>query len=168
MKISLIAVAAIFAAFLLRPGGTPPQGESPDETCALTCGGVELTEEEWREKLSPEAFRILREHGTERPFTGKYWNHTGDGTFHCAGCETALFSSSHKFDSGTGWPSFTRAIDPVAVGTQIDRSHGMVRTEVHCATCKGHLGHIFQDGPPPERTRYCINSVAIAFREQDP
>lgn len=167
MKILLVAILAVFGFVLITSEMNGVTAEETAVVCTETCGGLTLTEEEWRERLSPEAFRILREHGTERPFTGKYWNHKGTGVFACVGCETPLFSSENKFDSGTGWPSFTKAVSDEVVGTRVDRSHGMVRTEVHCATCKGHLGHIFRDGPPPTRLRYCINSVAIVFQERD-
>lgn len=165
MKTSVFAICVLMIMLLHWTGniGAAREVEAGD-ACEATCGGVAFTEEEWRERLSPEAFRILRAHGTERAFTGKYWNHNEEGMYACVGCETVLFSSEHKFDSGTGWPSFTQAVKPSVVGTRVDRSHGMVRTEVHCATCKGHLGHVFRDGPPPGRLRYCINSIALRFQ----
>lgn len=121
-----------------------------------------LTNEAWRERLSPEQYRILRDHGTERAGTSALNAEKRDGRFRCAGCGTDLFRSDDKFESGSGWPSFTRPVGG-AVEEQTDRSHGMTRTEVHCARCQGHLGHVFPDGPGPEGLRYCINGGALAF-----
>jgi len=123
---------------------------------------VQKTEEEWRAILSPEAYRVLRCHGTERAGTSPLNREKRAGVYACAGCGAPLFTSEAKFDSGTGWPSFFRPIEG-AVGTREDRSFFMRRTEVHCATCGGHLGHVFPDGPPPTGLRYCINGVALVF-----
>jgi peptide-methionine (R)-S-oxide reductase len=127
---------------------------------------VEKTEAEWRAQLSPEAFRVLRQHGTERAGTSPLNLEKRAGTFLCAGCGTPLFTSDTKFDSGTGWPSFWAPIEG-AVATQTDRSFFMTRTEVHCATCGGHLGHVFPDGPPPTGQRYCMNGVALRFQPKE-
>ena len=125
---------------------------------------VQKTEQEWREELTPEQYEVLRNAGTERAFTGPYWDEKGDGMYRCAGCGTELFSSDTKFDSGTGWPSFTDPMFGEAVETHTDTSHGMVRTEVTCAACGGHLGHVFDDGPGASGERWCINSCALDFK----
>lgn len=124
---------------------------------------IDLTEAQWRERLTPAEFRVLRRAATERPYSSPLNEESRRGTYVCAGCGNRLFSSATKFESGTGWPSFYRPL-PGAIGTEIDRSLGMVRTEVHCADCGGHLGHVFDDGPPPTGKRYCMNGVAMDFR----
>lgn len=114
-------------------------------------------------ELSPEQEYVLRQKGTERAFTGKYWDHKAKGTYRCAGCQRELFSSETKYDSGSGWPSFYAPLSSEVVATETDRSHGMLRVEVHCADCGGHLGHVFEDGPQPTGLRYCVNSASLAF-----
>jgi peptide-methionine (R)-S-oxide reductase len=126
---------------------------------------VKKTEEEWRRELTPEQYHVLREKGTERAFTGKYHATKESGTYRCAACGAELFTSGTKFDSGTGWPSFTEPAVADAVELHPDNSHGMTRTEVTCARCGGHLGHVFPDGPGPDGQRYCINSLSLDLDE---
>ena len=127
---------------------------------------IELTEEEWRERLSPDQFAVLRNSATEPAWSGKLLHVDAEGVFHCAGCGAELFSTDNKFESGTGWPSFDRAIAAGTIEELADRSHGMVRIEIRCARCGGHLGHVFPDGPTDTGQRYCVNSLSLEFTPQ--
>jgi len=127
---------------------------------------VEKSDEQWREELTPEQFAVLRKQGTERAFTGKYWDCHDDGIYRCAGCGAELFDAGTKYDSGSGWPSFTEPMFADAVEIRVDRSHGMTREEVVCARCHGHLGHVFPDGPGPTGQRFCMNSCSLDLEQK--
>jgi peptide-methionine (R)-S-oxide reductase len=139
----------------------PSQGAEPPMT-----DKIEKTDEEWRSELTPEQYRVLRQKGTEPAFQGEYWASKTPGKFHCAGCGEELFSSEAKFDSGSGWPSFDRPLNEASVEKHADTTHGMIRTEVICHKCGGHLGHVFPDGPPTTGLRYCINSAAVKLDQK--
>lgn len=128
---------------------------------------LNLSESEWRQRLTPEQYHVLRQAGTEPPFSGRYNGNKADGIYNCAACETPLFDSADKYDSGSGWPSFTQPIAGDRVSEHQDASHGMVRTEARCAVCDGHLGHVFPDGPRPTGLRYCMNSVSLDFHPRE-
>ena len=139
----------------------------PDGTRRLDMADRTKTDAEWRARLTPDEYQVLRRAGTERPFTGEYWNEKAPGVYHCRGCDTPLFSSETKYDSGCGWPSFYDSLDHQRVEMKEDRSHGMVRTEIVCRACGGHLGHLFPDGPQPTGMRYCINSASLSLEENE-
>ena len=128
---------------------------------------IEKSKAEWQQQLTPEQYHVTREKGTERAFTGAYWDCHSTGSYRCVCCGAELFDSDQKFDSGTGWPSFTRPADPASVETETDESHGMRRTEVHCKHCGAHLGHVFPDGPGAGGLRYCINSASLKLEDRD-
>lgn len=128
---------------------------------------IQKSEQQWRKELSAQQYHILREKGTERAFTGEYWNNHDKGIYHCAGCQQKLFSSDTKFESGTGWPSFYKPLSDSVVAIHLDRSAGMVREEVVCSNCGGHLGHVFPDGPEPTGLRYCLNSASLDFKKAE-
>ncbi len=148
---------------------TPTPMPSPDDAAVSTPSDLPKTEEEWRKKLTPEQYHVVREKGTERAFTGKYWNHHEDGVYRCVGCGEPLFDSTSKFDSGCGWPSFDKPIGQgKEVKEEVDNSLYMTRTEVLCRKCNAHLGHVFDDGPTATGLRYCINSASIDFEKRKP
>ncbi len=164
--VTLAVLAAAFwqGAVAENRAAARPQGAKVSGNTS-TIEKIVKTDEEWKKILTPEQYKVMRKHGTEAAFTGKYHANHEKGVYVCAACGLPLFSSDTKFESGTGWPSFWKPIDESHVGTETDRSFLMSRTEVHCARCGGHLGHVFPDGPPPTGLRYCMNSASLDFKK---
>jgi len=159
-----MACSAIFAE---EPAPAGKSTVTPPKAFPKVGAKVNLDDDAWRKRLSDKQYRILRKQGTEYAGTGKFAKHKSKGVYVCAGCNAPLFKSKHKFESGTGWPSFYTVFEEGRVASERDASHGMVRTEVHCASCGGHLGHVFPDGPRPTGLRYCINSASLEFVAED-
>ena len=169
---SLLAAALLAAGCGASPVTNAPSGSAPATTNTYVSAAlaamndkINKTEEEWKKELTPEQYHVLREKGTERAFTGQYWNTRDKGVYRCAGCGTELFTSDTKYDSHCGWPSFYAPMTNNVVGEVADHSHFMERTEVLCSKCGGHLGHVFDDGPKPTGLRYCINSASLKFEK---
>jgi peptide-methionine (R)-S-oxide reductase len=162
-----VMLSALLAVSLLGSCQSNSQADKRNQQATNFMNKTDKADSVWKSKLSPEEYRVLREKGTERAFTGKYNDFKEKGIFTCAACGNELFSSEAKYDSGSGWPSFYKPISKNAVEEETDRSHGMVRTEVLCNDCGGHLGHVFPDGPEPTGMRYCINSVSMDFKKND-
>jgi len=160
----VVLLAALVVASRTVAGDATNQTRSASSTNMQPT--VLKTDADWKKNLTPEQYQVLRQKGTERAFTGKFWNHHEKGEYRCAGCGTTLFTSDAKFDSGCGWPSFSAPAATNGIAETEDRTHGMVRTEVLCSKCGGHLGHVFDDGPKPTGLRYCINSAALEFEKK--
>jgi peptide-methionine (R)-S-oxide reductase len=167
-KFALGALAALSSLLMLGCSVQAQNTDKQPQEKTTTQTKVTKTEEEWKRTLTPTQYHVLREKGTERAFTGKYWDNHQAGTYLCAGCGKPLFASQNKFESGTGWPSFWQPLTKEAIEEHEDSAYGMVRTEVVCKNCGGHLGHVFDDGPKPTGLRYCINSVSLQFKKASP